>query len=146
MKKFVFTLDKVLTFKEETLNVKKSELKKLMQRLEELDRRIDALNGQFEETRCEMSGRLVTGLTTVELAVYKVYLNELGRKTKELLETRQNLLGVIEQKKTAVIALKGEISGLEHLKDRQSKEYLRLEQKEFERSIEEFLVRSRCAG
>jgi flagellar biosynthesis chaperone FliJ len=79
----------------------------------------------------------------MDMAAYKLYLNEINNKIRNYNMLKANLLSLIDKKMAIIIELKTDISGLEHLKEKQFGEYFRLNQKEQEINLEEFVSRSR---
>ncbi len=146
MKKFIFSLEKVLNFKQQTLDVKKSELSQLQLQLKELEKEIAALNEVFASTNRKMVDEMQRGLSAGDIAIYKLYFDTLNQKIKKLLGDRQKLNAVIEEKKTGIVQINSEISGLEKLKDKQLEDYLKIVQKHEELAIEEFVSQSRGAA
>ena len=143
MKKFVFSLDKVLNFKAQTLDIKNNEMLKMQVELKEVERKIYNLNNDFAETNQRMILDLQSGLAPMDMAAYKLYLNEINNKIRNYNMLKANLLNLIDKKMAIIIELKTDISGLEHLKEKQFGEYFRLNQKEQETNLEEFVSRSR---
>ena len=143
MKKFVFSLDKVLNFKAQTLDIKNNEMLKMQVELKEVERKIYNLNNDFAETNQRMILDLQSGLAPMDMAAYKLYLNEINNKIRNYNMLKANLLNLIDKKMAIIIELKTDISGLEHLKEKQFGEYFRLNQKEQEINLEEFVSRSR---
>lgn len=143
MKKFVFSLDKVLNFKAQTLDIKNNEMLKMQVELKEVEQKIYNLNNDFAETNQRMILDLQSGLAPMDMAAYKLYLNEINNKIRNYNMLKANLLNLIDKKMAIIIELKTDISGLEHLKEKQFGEYFRLNQKEQEINLEEFVSRSR---
>ncbi|MDD4571257.1 MAG: hypothetical protein PHN47_02035 [Clostridia bacterium] len=143
MKKFVFSLDKVLNFKAQTLDIKNNEMLKMQVELKEVEQKIYNLNNDFAETNQRMILDLQSGLAPMDMAAYKLYLNEINNKIRNYNMLKANLLSLIDKKMAIIIELKTDISGLEHLKEKQFGEYFRLNQKEQEINLEEFVSRSR---
>ncbi len=146
MKKFVFSLEKVLDFKQQTLNVKKSELASFQQKLREMERQIEELNNRFVQSNRKMVEEMQTGLCANDIVVYKMYFDTLNRKIQKLLEDKKNLLKVIEQKKSDIVQMNSEISGFEKLRDKQLEQYLKTVRKGEELAIEEFVSQARSAA
>ena len=143
MKKFAFSLEKVLQFKEQTLESKNNEMLRLQNELRELEGKIDTCNQKFYETNQRMVAELETGLSALDIASYKAFLHEITLKTKKFLRQKTDLVNFIEQKMAVIIALKTDISGLNNLKDKKLAEYNKLSQKEQELQIEEFVTKSK---
>ncbi|TQI65445.1 flagellar export protein FliJ [Clostridium sp. KNHs216] len=135
MKKFAFSLEKVLGFKQQTLDVKKNELALLQMKLTELEKEIYALNDQFTATNRKMLEELQNGLSAGDMLIYKTYFNTLNQK----------ILHLIDQKKADIVAVNSEISGLEKLRDKQLTEYLKQIQKSEELAMDEYVGQARGA-
>jgi len=145
MKKFAFSLEKVLSFKQQTLDIKKNELALLQMKLMDLEKEIDALNDQFTVTNRRMVEELQKGLNTSDMLIYKTYFNTLNQKILKLIDQKKQLLDIIAQKKTDIIAVNSEISGLEKLRDKQLTEYVKQVQKNEELAMDEYVGQARGA-
>lgn len=145
MKKFAFSLEKVLSFKQQTLDIKKNELAMLQVKLMDLEKEIDALNDQFTVTNRRMVEELQKGLNTSDMLIYKTYFNTLNQKILKLIDQKKQLLDIIAQKKTDIIAANSEISGLEKLRDKQLTEYIKQVQKSEELAMDEYVGQTRGA-
>lgn len=139
MKKFVFTLEKILNFKQQMLDVQKSELANLQMQLRELEQKIEDLNNEFAANNQKMILEMQNGLTPKDIEIYKVYFNTVNQNLKKLANEKMQLLNTIEQKKQEIIALNSEISGLERLKEKQVELYFKATRKAEELAIEEFV-------
>ena len=145
MKKFMFSLEKVLSFKQQTLNVKMNELGLFQMKLLELEKEINDLNKKFADTNQVMVKSLQTGLSSNDLAVYKLYFNTLNQKIQKLIEDKNRLSDIIAQKKADIIAINSEISGLEKLREKQLAEYLKVVQKSNELAMDEYVNQMRSS-
>ncbi|MGX8702388.1 flagellar export protein FliJ [Caproiciproducens sp.] len=145
MKKFAFSLEKVLGFKQQTLDVKKNELALLQVKLTELEKEIYVLNDQFTATNRKMLEELQKGLSAGDMLIYKTYFNTLNQKILHLIDQKKQLLDIIAQKKADIVAVNSEISGLEKLRDKQLTEYLKQIQKSEELAMDEYVGQARGA-
>lgn len=145
MKKFIFSLEKVLSFKQQTLNVKLSELGLFQMKLSEIEKLINNLNKKFVDTNQIMVKALQIGLNSNDIAVYKMYFNTLNQKIQKLIEDKKQLLEIIAQKKAEIIAINSEISGLEKLREKQLAEYLKTVQKSDELAMDEYVSQTRSS-
>ncbi|WP_457941745.1 flagellar export protein FliJ [Caproiciproducens sp. LBM24188] len=143
MKKFIFSLEKVLGFKQQTLDVKKNELSAMQSKLHELEQEIDDLNRKFTLYNQQMVEAMKEGLSASDISVYKMYFNELNRKIKKLIEEKSTVLDLISHKKDEIVQVNSEISGFEKLRDKQFAEYMKQVQKSQELAIEEFVSQVR---
>jgi flagellar export protein FliJ len=139
MKKFVFSLEKVLTFKQQILDVKKNELANLQMQLHEVEQKIEDLNNEFAANNQKMVLEMQEGLTPKDIEIYKVYFNSVNQNLKKLANQKMQLLNLMEQKKQEIIELNSEISGFERLKEKQLELYFKAARKAEELAIEEFV-------
>lgn len=146
MKKFVFTLEKVLNYKRQVLEEEKNEMAGLQSKLRALEGEIFALESRSGELDRELALRLRGGVATREASSCKDYQDELIRKIRMLLREKGLLLESIAQKRREIVRMNGDISGLERLRDRQWSDYRKLCGKEQERDVEEFVGRARCSA
>ncbi|WP_277668379.1 flagellar export protein FliJ [Caproiciproducens galactitolivorans] len=146
MKKFIFSLEKVLSFKQQTLDIQKNELLQMQTKLAEIEKEINTLNTLFAETNQKMKKELQTGLNASDMSIYKTYFNTLNQKILRLVEDKSKMLEAITQKKADIIALNSDISGLEKLRDKQLEAYLEAFRKREELAIDEFVNRTRSAA
>lgn len=139
MKKFIFSLQQVMQYREQTLDVLKGEMGRLQANLREIQNQIDALNREFRQLSRERAERSAAGVDPRTLLIYQNYLESLNRQGKALELKKSRLLQEIEKKKEEILQMNSSISGLKRLKEQQMKEYARQERREQEIFIEEFV-------
>lgn len=140
MKKFVFSLEKVLRFHEQELDVKKQELAAIKSNLHELDLMIQEKKLELVQLNQEMSRAIITvGLNARDLAVYKMYFRTAEHQIRQLEEQRADLQIKADEKQESVVQTNQEISGLEKLRDKQLEQYNTITRKQQELEIEEFI-------
>ncbi len=145
MKQFAFTLEKVLRFKRETLDLLKNELEQLRFRQREIEQSIESINNEFHSYNCTLTEKMRNGMDPRSIAVYKRYFGELNRQGKQLQEQRGKALLAVEDKQREIVQMNSDISGLERIRDKQLQEYLAKDRKEQEQFIEEFVGRADAA-
>ena len=123
MKKFVFTLDKVLDYKEQVENNLRSEYSQRMDRVKKQERYIDSLNAEFAGVRNEFEARKKQGCTVNVMVAYDGYLNNLRKNTEK------------EKEQLAVLKKEAE----QKLKEKKQKEYEKTALKKEEQFIDEFV-------
>lgn len=146
MKKFVFSLDRVLDFKQQTLDVKKNQLATLQLQLREMEQNIADLNEKFTLTNRKMVQEMQIGLTAHEISNYKLYFEVLNKNIKKLTVEKERLENIIVEKKAEIVQLNSDISGFEKLKEKQFEEYMKAYRKNEELAIEEFVSQKNAAG
>lgn len=146
MKKFKFSLEKVLGYKKQLLEGLKNEMARLQMECRELEDKIAEIAREFSETNETLKIRLTEGLELRDLEIYKRYFSALNRKTNLLEAQKQEYLLAISAKQEEIVTMNSDISGLEKLRDKQLAEYLAQSRKEQELMIEEFVGRARCSA
>lgn len=139
MKKFVFSLEKVLGYKQQLLGMLKNELSALQARRLELIGQIGQANREFDYTNQLLIVKMKEGMSRREIASYKGFLAEVNRRIVSLTESLSALEQEIAAKQQEVVNMNSDISGLEHVKDHQLAAYRSEAQKEQEAFIEEFV-------
>lgn len=139
MKKFTFSLDKVLDYKiqiEENLRNEHAAAVRAVflkeQDIADLEQRYNSYLSAMEETKRH-------GCRINELRIYEGYLSGTSQRIKEEKENLEILKTKEEEKREEVIEAKKERASIEMLKEKKLKEYNFIVQKEEERFIEEFV-------
>jgi flagellar FliJ protein len=139
VKRFQFTLAKLLGYKQQVLDREKNSLAHLRRQQQqladqkaELERRLNASNSEF----CAKSAK---GMTVVQITVFKDYHKSLSEQIKELEAAIEDFEQKIQKQLTVVIEATKEVSSLEKLEDKQLEDYNFKVQKADERFIEEYV-------
>jgi flagellar export protein FliJ len=143
MKKFAFSLERVLGYKRQLLDLLKNELSALQAHCMELQRRIEDTDAEFNRTNRLLCEKMQGCVTPQDVAAYKSYLSELNRRAVALRQEKQKADRAVAEKQAEVVAMNTEIAALDHLKVRQFAEYLAGERKEQELFVEEFVSHTR---
>lgn len=139
MKKFTFTLEKVLSVKNQLHEVKRNELMQLQLQLNNILDAIDDNQREFDKYNSDVNQIMQGGTNSSSIESYKNYFNFLNNREKQLKLEQQHAERMIADKQQEIIEIKTEISGLEKLKEKQLAEYNKALQKQQELEIEEFL-------
>ena len=142
MKRFVFTLQRLKEFREQTLDTEKGTLAELRAELRDLEAELEQILEELAKLNRDLLELYSHGTTAMEIAVHKRYINN---KQQELHMKRHQILmqnRKIEMQLQAVIDATMEVSKLEKLEEHQIEEYKAAEQKENEQFIEEFVSNS----
>lgn len=145
MKKFIFTLDKVLNLKKQLLDVMTNELIMLNVELKQIEEEIENLNKLYAERDAQMVEELKAGVSPEKIMSYKNFFKSLYLNQNGLSKKKSDCENRIYNKKEELIQLKSEISGYEKLKEKQKSEYQKALQKMDELLIEEFVNKSTIA-
>lgn len=140
MKKFVFSLERMLTYQVQNLDKEKGILGRLTAEKDWLETRKSEMQTSNAKIRREMERQERDGTTVFVLKGYYSML-ESGRKQLEMLEAKLAAITVqMEQQRKAVIAASQEVKKLEKLKETQLEEYRRNEAKEQQEIISEHVA------
>ena len=146
MKKFVFTLEKVLSVKEQMYEVKRNELFILHQRLNDIETRIEDNEKEYKKYNEDVNEKPRVGTTAPNIDAYKKYFVVLENEAIRLQKEKEEMDKRISEKQQEVLDVKTEISGLEKLREKQFAEYNKELQKQQEREIEEFVNEKISSG
>lgn len=139
MKKFVFTLEKVLVFKNQTLEVLKNELSTLQRERQILENKINNLQDVFKNKNGELVSSMQDGVASNEIGIYKIYLSNVNADIKKVTAKKHDIDLAIAKKQTEVISMNIEIASLEKLKEKQYQDYKKAAQDAAEIELNEFI-------
>jgi len=139
LKKFRFTLQKVLEIKEQILENLKIELSSLNNDLRNINESINKLKLYFSETDNEFVDKSSISISVGELAYYKMLMSGILKQIENKEEARLIVLRKIEAKRQEIISMNMEISSLEKLKEKELEKYNKAFARSEEIFIEEFV-------
>jgi len=139
MKKFIFSLQKVLEIKEQILENLKIELSNLNQEYKIIELDIKNLKNKFSAINNEFLEKSAVGISVGEMSYYKIYMSSILKQVENKEEEIENLLKKIESKRQEIVSKNIEISSLEKLKEKEYEKYNSALLKSEEIFIEEFV-------
>lgn len=142
MKKFKFSLEKILQLKEQILKNLKNDLSFLQLALKEKEAEIQELWAKYYKTDNEYKEKSSNSIMPYEIAQYKDYLTFITNFIKKKEEEKDLIIKKIEAKKQEIINMNIEISTLEKLREKKLAKYNYQLQKVEEILIEEFVSNS----
>lgn len=142
MKKFQFSLEKVLSYKNQINDVLMNELAVLQHELQRIDDKIAELQRVFADTNNRMVSDMSEGVSSASISVFKIYLNDISTQITRKLAERERQLRRIEGKQQEIINSNVEIASLDKLKEKQLSEYNVLAAKAQEVELNEFIGNS----
>lgn len=144
MKKFKFSLDTVLSYKDQILDSLKNEHAMILVMVREQEEVLDAVWKRYREYNEEFRREKAQGISAMDAMMYESALRaqelEIQRQTKKLEELRLQE----EKKRNEVVEAKKETSSLEKLRERKLDSYNKAVQKSEEQRIEEYVVTQRA--
>lgn len=143
MKKFKFSLETVLDYKDQVLNSLRNEHGILLAAIREQEEVLDGVWRRYREYNEEFCERKRSGMTATDAIMYQGALRaqelEIQRETEKL----EKLQLEEEKKRSEVVEAKKETASLEKLREHKLENYHKELQKIEEQRIEEFVITQR---
>lgn len=139
MKKFNFSLQKVLEIKEQILENLKIELSNLNHDYKNIEIYINNLNIKLTTVDKEFVEKSSVSISVGEMSYYKIYMSSIIKQIENKEIEKEELLKLIEAKRREIVSMNKEISSLEKLKDKELEKYNSSLLKSEEIFIEEFV-------
>lgn len=140
MKKFQFSLENVLGYKQQVLESLQNEHAILIQKMRQQEERLRQMEESYRAWNEEFRQAEMEGITVAEAMRYE---SGLRFWEKEIAQQRQTVLQCqqeVEQKRRQVVAARQETASLEKLRDKKQEEYRKAVQKGEELFIEEVVA------
>lgn len=139
MKKFTFSLQRVLDYKEQIEESLRSQHAQAVRKVMDKQQEIDKLEAQFNSYKDGINDLKTGAVSIFKLREYENYLSYL---TNSIAKAKQELseLKMLEEKaREKVIEAKKDTSSIQKLKDKKKSEYDKMAAKKQEQEIEEFV-------
>ena len=140
MRRFEFSLDRVLGYKNQMLDREKNELARLRMVKNQMDKELEELLEEFQVVNHKMMVESQKGVTALKLKGFQFQLDCLRDDMEQLNEKRRDQDVLIDEQLGVVLELSQSVSGLDKLKDHQKEEFARYEAKVNETEISEFVT------
>lgn len=140
MKKFRYSLEKVLQYKDQVLDSQKEEYASRMRDVNQQKQRIDALNREQEELEEKFDSAKHSGSSITDLRLFADLTDRIGRQIEIEQNKLHNLEELAEKQKGKMIAANVDVKKFEKLKDRKLQDYQKEVRKSDETFIEEFVM------
>ena len=139
MKKFKFTLGRMLDYKDQLLDEEKNKLALLRKKKQEIDDHIESLLRELDKISVSMRQEQERGITAFQLLSYESQRTNIRRQIEQL--KKEQALAKLEVKRQVQVVVQAtqEVSKLDKLQDKQLEEYRKMVMKAEEREIEEFV-------
>lgn len=139
MKKFRFSLETVLDYKQQALDAIRAEHGAILARVRAQEEVVDGLEGEHRQVDGEFSQRKLEGLTILDALNYEQYLRALEREIQAARQKLEHLRQQEEKKRAQVVEARKETATIEKLKEHKLEDYRKAAQKAEELQIEEFV-------
>ncbi len=146
MKKFKFSLDTVLSYKEQVLDALKGEHAAILVKVREQEDYLDGLWSKYRAYNAEYSQRKIEGMTILDATIYQSGLRHMETVIQQETERLETLRKEEEAKRQEVVEAKKETSSLDKLKEKKLDLYNKSVQKAEEILIDEFVSSARSRG
>ena len=139
MKKFKFTLGRMLDYKDQLLDEEKNKLALLRKKKQEIDDHIESLLRELDKISVTMRQEQERGITAFQLLTYESQRTNIRRQIEQL--KKEQALAKLEVKRQVQVVVQAtqEVSKLDKLQDKQLEEYRKMVMKAEELEIEEFV-------
>lgn len=149
MKKFQFSLSKVLDYKDQVLEKEKNHLANLHAKKARIDQCINDFQVEFEAVNQRFTKETAQGISVIQIKTFEFQLQSIRLQIKQLKNEQNALAQTIEKQIQVVIEASQEVTGLDKLEEKQRMEYNIEQAKGNEAQIAEFvssrLIRQRIA-
>lgn len=129
MKKFVFTLQKILNFREQILEKEKNTLSQINMDVKAAEKSILELTELLQKEEKEFKKKAVLGMESFEVSSYSFKHQSGVKKMEELLKQLERLKEKSQHQTLVVVEASKEVKKLEKLKEKQREQYLYEDQK-----------------
>lgn len=146
MKKFKFSLDTVLSYKQQILDVRKAEHAAVAARVRAQEEVLEAVWAQYQSCNEEYRVRKAEGMTIIDATFYQNGLRALERDIQRETEKLEELRTQEEAKRSEMIEAKVDTSSLENLKGKKLELYQKAVQRDEEKLIDEFVSAARVSS
>ena len=144
MKKFSFSLETVLDYKQQALDALRAEHGAILARVRAQEQVIEDLEAEHRRSDEDFTRRKLEGINVVDAMSYEAYLRSLERKLREENRKLEQLRRQEEQKRAQVVEARKETATIEKLREHKLESYRKAEQKDEEQRIEEFVSTTRA--
>ncbi len=143
MKKFRFSLETVLEYKQQILDSLQTEHGAILAQVRQQEERVEMLEADYRAMSGEFNQRKLEGLSILDAIKYEQYLRAMERQIEEAHQRLEELRRQAEKKRAEVVEAKKETSSIEKLREKKLENYNRAIQKSEEAFIDEFVTTRR---
>ncbi len=143
MKKFRFSLETVLDYKQQVLDALQAEHGAILAQVRAQEELLERLEANYYELDQEFTQRKMEGISILDAMQYEQYLRAMEREIQEAVLELEKLRQEEEAKRAQVVAAKQDTSSLEKLREKKLDLYNKAVQKSEEAMIDEFVSTTR---
>ncbi|MBQ8905583.1 MAG: flagellar FliJ family protein [Ruminococcus sp.] len=139
MKKYRFSLEKLRSYKRQMMEREKNKLLSLRNERNRAEEKLHELERDLVNAQKRFQLEMVKGVSAMHLNLFQMQKDANLLEQHDLRVTLRTMDATIERQRRLVVRASQEVSGLDKLEAEQREEYQKLEAKESETMIEEFL-------
>ena len=143
MKKFRFSLETVLDYKQQVLSSLQTEHGAILAQIREQEELIEDLEAAYRHMDHEFGRMKLEGINILDAMKYEQYLRAMERQIEEAYRRLEELRRQAEKKRAEVVEAKKETSSIEKLREKKLENYNKAIQKSEEAMIDEFVTTKR---
>lgn len=143
MKKFRFSLETVLDYKQQALDALQIEHGVILAQVRNQEMEIQEMEAAYRQLDGEFARRKLEGITIVEAMKYEQYLRAMERQLEAAYQHLELLRQQAEEKRQEVVEAKKETSSIEKLREKKLDGYNKAVQKSEEAMIDELVSTKR---
>lgn len=144
MKKFHFSLETVLDYKQQALDALRAEHGAILAQVRAQEAVIAGLEEQYSQLDQTFTQRKLEGITVLEAMQYEQYLRAMEQKLRTENRKLELLRRQEEEQRTKVVEARQETASIEKLKEKKLDGYRKAVQKDEELMIDEFVSTTRA--
>ena len=144
MKKFRFSLETVLDYKQQALDSLRAEHGAILAQVRAQEQVIQALEEEHRRADDEFTQRKLEGINVLDALNFEQYLRAVERKLQTEHRKLEALERQEEKKRSQVVEARKETATIEKLKEHKLEDYRKAVQKSEEMMIEEFVSTTRA--
>lgn len=142
MKRFEFSLNKLMGYKKQVLDREKNSLAHLRMQQQQMQEEKDQLESKLKRSADEYRELSGKGITVMQITMFKSYHQSLRMQIKELENSIEEMEKKVQKQLGVVIDATKEVSSLEKLEEKQLEEYNFKVAKAEEQFIAEYVMNS----
>ena len=140
MKKFHFSLERMLSLNEQQLQKEKTRMSQIMEEKHTCEARKELVEAQLEQIHGDMEREIRKGTTIYQIRAFTTTIDNGKRQIKGLKEKLAVLEMEAERQREIIVRASQEVKKLEKLKEKQLEEYRHAQAKEQELNVSEHVA------
>lgn len=146
MKKFRFSMESVLRYRQQMLDAVQVEYAERIARVREQEAVVDSLNHKYAEVNAEYRIRKAEGITVAEAFGFDLALQAQHREIQRQEQVLRERRAAAESKRNEMVQARRAAVTIENLRDKKLSSYNKAVQKDEEKMIDEMVSAARVAA